>query len=161
MAAPVNPADGDFITRGVWIREVTDRWTELRAPWASYSPVWTASSGVPGVGTGTGSLTGSYKNLGSIVCLRLRLLLGTSPSLGTGAWSFTLPPDFPPIGTQQTITGWVSNAGGSVRHPISAQLTSANGVERMGVDNNILGATVPISWTAGDQLVLGGEYEWA
>ena len=160
MAAPVNPADGDYITRSFWIREITERWEDLYAPWRSYTPVWTANSGTTSLGIG-GSLTGSYKQLGSIVCLRLRLVIGsTGASLGTGAWALTLPPDFPPSGTR-TITGWVSNAGGSIRHPLSAFLTAAGGVARMGINNNLVGSTVPFSWADQDQLILGGEYEWA
>ena len=160
MAAPVNPADGDYVTRQFWIQEITERWEALYAPWLSYTPTWTASSGSTSVGAG-GSLTGSYKQIGATVCVRIRLVIGgAGVSLGTGSWSLTLPADFPPRGTR-TITGWVSNAGGSVRHPISAFLTAADGVLRMGISNNNVGASVPFSWADQDQLVLGGEYEWA
>jgi hypothetical protein len=160
VAAPVNPADGDYITRSFWVQEVSDRWSDLIAPWQSYTPVWTANSGTTAVGAG-GSITGSYKRIGSIACLRLRLVIGgTGVSLGTGAWSLTLPPDLPPSGTR-TITGWVSTQAGSIRHPISAFLTAAGGITRMGSNNNLVGPTVPFSWADQDQLVLGGEYEWA
>jgi hypothetical protein len=160
VAAPVNPADGDFITRGFWVREISDRWSDLIAPWLSYTPVWTAVSGSTATGVG-GSITGSYKRIGSVACLRLRLVIGsTGVSLGTGAWSFTLPADAAPSGTR-TITGWASNQAGSVRHPVSAFLTTAGGVNRMGINNNLVGGAVPFSWADQDQLVLGGEYEWA
>lgn len=159
MAAPVSPASGDFITRGFWITEVTDRWTDVLDPWESYTPTWTAASGVTAVGS-SGSITGSFAVLGSTVCVRIRLVIGSSASLGTGAWAFTLPVGYAPS-ANQTITGWVSNSAGTVRYPISAHLTAAGGVVAMGAITNLVGAAVPMAWAANDQLVLTGEYQWA
>jgi len=156
VAAPVAPSNGDFINRAFWKTEVSDRWSELYSPWTYYAPAWSASTTAPTLGNGT--LVGAYLVAGKTVYLRMRLQIGSGTSPGSGAWSFSLPADAAPAFIQ-TMQGFCASADGTARWPMSAFLTTANGVERMGVSNNIVGASVPFSWAAGDQLVLTGAYE--
>ncbi|TQS29122.1 hypothetical protein [Microbispora sp. KK1-11] len=156
MAAPVAPSNGDFINRAFWKREVSDRWSDLYSPWTYYAPAWSASTTAPVLGNGT--LVGAYLPAGKTVYLRLRLQIGSGTNVGSGAWSFSLPTDAQPAFIQG-MQGFVANAGGTVRWPMTAFLTTANGIERMGISNNIVGSAVPFAWAAGDQLVLTGAYE--
>jgi hypothetical protein len=156
VAEPQSPATGDVISREFWLAEVYDRWTDLYGAWESWEPFWDGSTATPTLGAST--LTGSYRLLGSVCVFRLRLVLGAGFDVtSTGAWSFTLP--VVPAVTQ-TAPGFASTLLGDVRYPVSAFLTPAGGVERMGVNNSIVGPTVPLAWDVGSQLVLTGEFEY-
>ncbi|MFI7042595.1 hypothetical protein ACIBI0_38460 [Microbispora rosea] len=156
MAAPVSPSDGDYITRGFWKTEVTNRWSDLYASWTYFTPTWTASTTQPSLGNGT--FVGAYLQVGQAVFFRMRLQFGSSTTPGTGSWSFSLPTGLAPAFIQ-VAQGFVASADGVTRWPMSGYLTTANGVERMGVSNNIVGGAVPLTWGAGDQIVLTGCYE--
>ena len=156
MAAPVSPSDGDYITRSFWKTEVTERWSAYYASWTYYTPTWTSSSTQPTLGNGT--LVGAYLQVGQAVFFRLRLQFGSSSSPGTGSYSFSLPTGLAPAFIQ-VAQGFIASADGVTRWPMSGYLTTANGVERMGVSNNIVGGAVPLTWGAGDQVVLTGQYE--
>lgn len=62
----------------------------LTDAWDVYTPTFTATTGSPAMGTG-GALTGRYKQIGKTVHLSIYGLFGTTPTLGTGGWSFSLP----------------------------------------------------------------------
>lgn len=55
----------------------------------AYTPVWTATTTNPTVGNG--SLTGNYWQVGKLVLGSWRLVLGSTTSIGTGTYSFSLP----------------------------------------------------------------------
>lgn len=55
----------------------------------SYTPSWTATSVNPTLGDGT--LTGSYKLQGSQCTVKIALNYGSTSSVGTGTWKFSLP----------------------------------------------------------------------
>lgn len=156
MAAPVAPATGDFITRAFWKAEVTDRWDAIYAPWTYYTPTWTASTTAPFLGNGT--LVGAYMQIEKTVFLRLRLQLGSSSTPGSGSWSLGLPTGLVPV-TFQTMHGFCASANGTVRWQMSAYLSASNGIDRMGIVNNLVGHATPFAWAPGDQLVLTGPFE--
>ena len=57
--------------------------------WTAYTPTFD-SSGTTDFGTG-GSITGTYKEIGKTVFFNIRMVIGTSPSFGTGVFKFGLP----------------------------------------------------------------------
>ena len=57
--------------------------------WTAYTPTFD-SSGTTDFGTG-GSITGTYKAIGKTVFFNIRMVIGTSPSFGTGVFKFGLP----------------------------------------------------------------------
>lgn len=57
--------------------------------WTSYTPTWTASGTNPTLGNGT--ITGKYKQRGKVVDVRLTLTVGSTSTIGTGIYFFSLP----------------------------------------------------------------------
>lgn len=69
---------------------VVNSLTELTpAAWINYTPVWTASTTNPTLGNGT--LTGRYRQVGSVINFKMALTFGTTTNVGSGTYSFTLP----------------------------------------------------------------------
>ena len=57
--------------------------------WTAYTPTLD-SSGTTNFGTG-GSITGTYKAIGKTIFFNIRMVIGTSPSFGTGVFKISLP----------------------------------------------------------------------
>ncbi len=159
MAAPVSPSIGQFIDKPFWDDEVFDRFTDLYAPWTYYTPTWTGATSNPVLGNGTLSGTYHRADTGKTVHLRMRLVIGSTTTLGSGVWSFTTPSGLAPT-TFETLHGFISNSAGTLRYPISAFLSNANGIDRIAVNGTTgVNATNPFAWASNDQLVLTGTYE--
>lgn len=157
MAAPVSPTAGQLIDKTFWDDEIYEQFTDIYASWTSYTPTWSAASGTPSVGNG--SLAAAYKLIGQTAFVRLRLVIGTTSTLGTGLWGFTLPAGATPNAVQ-SVPGFLSNSAGTVRHPLGAYLTAGSGVFRIAVNGSSgVGSAAPFAWADGDQLVLCGSYE--
>jgi hypothetical protein len=57
--------------------------------WQAYTPVWTATTTAPVLGNGV--LAGRYCQIGKQVTGRIRLELGSTSTMGSGFWRFSLP----------------------------------------------------------------------
>lgn len=57
--------------------------------WTSWTPTWYGSSVNPSIGNGT--LSGRYVRIGRTIHATLLLKIGSTTTLGTGDWIFTLP----------------------------------------------------------------------
>ncbi|WP_433415016.1 hypothetical protein ACQP1V_36220 [Microtetraspora malaysiensis] len=160
MAAPISPASAAVIDAAFWKQEITDRWTDLYAGWTAYTPVWTAATTNPGLGNGT--LQGAYKraDVGKAVLFRLRLVMGSTTTYGSGAWSFSLPPGHN-VQAFQTLGGHVHDVlPNSNRWAVCVLLSNSGGIERIAVDGSTgLASGAPHAWAVNDQLVLTGSYE--
>ncbi len=73
--------------------------------WAPYTPTWTGSTTNPTLGNGT--LAAEYYKVGRLVTVRLVLVIGSTTSIGSGRWCFSLP--IPP----KTSNGLNVGASGS------------------------------------------------
>jgi hypothetical protein len=139
--------------------------TPYEGAWISYTPVWT-TDGVTQPVIGDESLTGTYKQIGKTVFVRMKLNWGTTTTGGTGAFLFSLPiaasnPDgiqFPcsmldngAAWYQGTVNGTYS--GITSRSAIIAQspggANSSQGVT----------STFPFGWGSTDSLQFNGSYE--
>ncbi len=159
MAAPVSPTTNQFITKAFWDAEIYNRWVDWYASWTAYTPAWTASTSNPSLGNGT--LTGAYRraDTSKSVYVRLRLLIGSTTTFGSGAWIFSLPGGLSPTAIS-TVGGYVLDNSALNRWSVSAYMTAANGFERIAVDSGIgVTGTVPMTWATSDQLLLTGVYE--
>jgi len=64
------------------------RWDN--SAWTSYTPTWTSAGGTnPTLGNGT--ITGKYKQRGKVVDVRITLTVGSTSTIGTGIYLFSLP----------------------------------------------------------------------
>lgn len=161
MAAPSNPASGQFITASFWNTEIYTRWTDLYAAWTSWTPSWTGSTSNPSLGNGT--LNAAYKraDTAKTVTIRLRLAAGSTTSFGSGQWSFSLPSGLVPV-TPQGITGHILDSSSSNRYACTAYVTNTSSgiVERIAVNGTLgVSGAIPMTWANNDQLLLSGTYE--
>ena len=160
MAAPVSPSAGQLIDKTFWDTEIYSRWVALYASWASYTPTWTGATTNPTLGNGT--LDGAWTRFGDgkLIAVRLRLVIGSTTTLGSGLWSLSLPSGLTPSAVQ-SLSGFISNQSGSDRYAVGAYLTASAGVFRVAAADGTSGASnsSPLAWTTGDQLVLTGVYE--
>ena len=137
------------------------------AKWTPYTPIWAASSG--GASVGNGTLHGYYRLVGKSLTFRIHLVLGSTTSGGTGAWTFTLPTGLTSaaIGEQSVLTKYFTgtnatsgfaylNASSSTLNPYAPQGSSALMVQASSFPSGTPGA-----WSAGGNLFIGGTIEIA
>jgi hypothetical protein len=66
--------------------------------WQTFDVRWLTTSPAALPSIGNGRLTGRYTRIGNTVHLRIDLVIGSTTSVGSGAWLFTLPaPAWPPV----------------------------------------------------------------
>lgn len=59
--------------------------------WVSYTPTWTSSGAQPSIGNGT--IIGKYRRVGDSVEVFTEVYSGSTTTYGTGAYSFSMPPN--------------------------------------------------------------------
>lgn len=97
-----------FLNKTLTDPTITFSGQNLTAAWTSYTPVWSAITTPPTLGNGT--LTGSYLKVGKTVFFDIRLTIGSTTTLGSGAYKFGLPVAPASIAIHATAT--LSNPGG-------------------------------------------------
>lgn len=125
--------------------------------WQTYTPVWTASVTNPTLGNGT--ISGRYQQIGKTVQVVCRLVIGSTTTLGSGYWIFSLP--VPGAATICHGGGMASDAGVAT-YPI---LTRWDGGTftcwQTDVANTLISPGAPFAWGASDTLEFGLTYEAA
>ena len=129
--------------------------------WSGWTPVWTATGG--GASIGDGSLIGTYRKVGRLVAMFLRLNWGSTTAGGTGRWRFTVP--FDPSPANVYVGGFAYDSSAVLAYPVASKWgNSAPHIELVGAHNSAgaignCAATHPFTWATGDSLVLQGVYE--
>lgn len=129
-------------------------------PWTAYTPTWTGATSNPTLGNGT--LTAAYMLAGKFCWYKIALTIGSSTALGTGTWSFTLPPSvtcgdatFTAVGASSYFDTSASNYyGGAVLLATSTTFQAADGTS-----GTRTGPSAPFVWATGDKLGLVGFFE--
>lgn len=127
--------------------------------YAAYTPSWISSGTAPALGNGT--LTGRYKRQGDLVAVHINLTTGSTTTYGTGAYTLTLP-----VGgiVGQLLGVQVKDASAGARYSGQVELVTTDGAGmRMNVGSSTsnVGATVPMTFASGDQILISGIYEVA
>lgn len=93
-STPITWVDGPPpVTAAQLNAEVRDPLTGIQAAWSTYTPTWSSTGTAPVLGNGT--LTGRYLRIGKTLAgCEIILTLGSTSTVGTGAYSFSLPPGF-------------------------------------------------------------------
>lgn len=73
----------------------------------AFTPIWGGSTANPAIGNGT--LRAKYQRMGSRVSMTVELIVGSTTTLGTGDWSFSLP--FPSSAALNQVGGAGFNTG--------------------------------------------------
>jgi hypothetical protein len=129
--------------------------------WAEYAVTWASSGTQPALGNGT--LEARYAQVGKLVHIRLRLVIGTTTTLGTGDWTFSLPVASKTHADLETFGQCVTlDAGTAYRHD-AANVVS--GASVMKIINISAGAfydnDTPQVWAATDFMNVSLTYEAA
>lgn len=119
----------------------------------SYTPSWTAASVNPTLGNGT--ITGSYQVINGVCYCSIDLTWGSGTSGGTGVWSFSLPvtPAMSTVLGQGRITDAGANFLLCAAFIVGSTLQVYSHTAAAAAQ-----ATVPITWTTNDRLVLSIAY---
>jgi hypothetical protein len=156
-------SDGDAL---VW-DAATSRWVpsdvvEGSAAWTSYTPTWVGATSNPAIGNGT--LTGKYREHGGTLFLRMQLVIGSTTTLGSGKWTFGLPPGYATVddGERATIRAAINDVGTRYHVALGTLLPNMTEIEFY-VDNsgNVVDNDSPMTWVNGDYMVVTGAIEVA
>ena len=152
----------EVVTAAYFNTEVRDFSTGVQAAWASYTPAWTASSGTPAIGNGTG--VWKYLRLGKTIHFRIQLTMGSTSNFGTGNWIFGLPvaahADYTANMSMDCRGSAYDTSGAAFNQIIGIWLTSTTFVPFSATNTN-LSNTVPWTWATGDKCSIEGTYEAA
>jgi hypothetical protein len=91
---PGTATAGEVLTAAFWNANVRDNLNEIApitAGWTSWTPVLSATTTNPTIGTGN-IRTGQYQKVGTLVNVQFRIVFGTSGvAAGSGVYRFDLP----------------------------------------------------------------------
>lgn len=144
------------------IRALDQRITALESgsttPWLSYTPVINASSG--GFDPGDSEVVGAYRQNGSAVFIRAYITFGTTFTVGTGNYAFSLP-----LGAKirSLLSAFAFDSSGSARSSGVADIivggTATGDTMRIVFGTTVAANNAPYAWATGDILSIGGVYE--
>lgn len=130
--------------------------------WTAYTPVW-ASVSNPQPVIGNGTLLARYARVKKLIYIKLRLVMGSTTTFGTGDYSFTLPlgasASHPGLETFGQCTAL--DAGTAYKFDVCAIGSGAAIVKMIGSGGAFYGPTVPHTWANTDFLNLALTYETA
>lgn len=123
----------------------------------TYVPTWTGSVTNPVIGNGT--LTGSYVTFGKLVIGRILIVFGSTTTIGSGTYSFTLPltssvSTLSTIGSVYMLNSGTKEWGGIARIDTATTLRIINSEAGALVASNS-----PFTWAVSDILSVEFTYE--
>lgn len=80
---------GEKPTAATLNTHIRDNFKAIGDPWTSYTPAWTSNSVNPTLGNGT--ISGAYLLAGKLVIGKIKLTLGSTSSVGSGSYRWSLP----------------------------------------------------------------------
>jgi len=128
-ALDVTPRDwtaGEVVTAAMLNAEIRDKWLATQAVWTPYTPVLTAATTNPVLGTGS-QASSDFIQIGKTVHYKGVIKFGTSgATFGSGNYSISIPVN----ATGQTALGtiWASPAGGTVWPGVLRGFSASAGV---------------------------------
>ena len=127
----------------------------LTDAWSTYTPTWT--DGTSTLSVGSGSISGRWKKIGSLVHFIVYFQRHANSNIGgANPWVFSLPVSARAYPFVQG-SGWITLNGKNL--PLSVVSVAGGTVGLMGPTGRI-GNTYPGSWGA-ELIVFGGTYEVA
>lgn len=137
--------------------------------WTSYTPAWTSNGTAPAIGNG--SLTGAYSQVGKTIHFRLDWTVGSTSTMGTGVYRWSLPVAAKSLSTNHGINigGYMEDAGIRAYAPLGARMASGSTttfeIMIWAIGSNASASTVdynvPFTWGDGDFIRIYGTYEAA
>lgn len=132
---------------GVEHRWDATTWRPTLGAWTTYAPTWTASTTNPSLGNGT--LTGSYTMTRGLVVGRFKLSVGTTTTLGSGAWAIGVP--LPPAsGYDEVAIGSAKALDLGLQHYGRTLFLQGSGMFGVGATGDFITGSAPFAWNNGD-----------
>lgn len=132
----------------------------LDAAWTAYTPAWTSTGTAPALGNGT--LTGSYRKVGSkTVFYKIRLTPGSTTTFGTGSYLLSLPAVAKSTAAYDNVGGVVANIA-NIRYSGAAAISSSTTVLLL-IGSTLMGPTTPgvFAPAPNNTVSVNGSYEAA
>jgi hypothetical protein len=127
--------------------------------WLSYTPTWTAATTNPSLGNG--ALVGRYIQIGKTVNVFVQLTIGSTTTLGTGGWIFSVPfAAKVPVSMAFLVTMLRSGIGWSYGQTNGGYFGYSDRTAPICNGVSVTSAA-PFSWSTNDVLAFGGTYEAA
>ena len=129
--------------------------------WQSYTPAWTSSGTQPVLGNGTAA--GRYVQIGKTVHVQARIVLGSTSTVGTGTYFFSIP--VPASANETGVFGTAqlfdSSAGAIYIHAALVNSNSTAVLYSMAQPAVAASATAPVVPATSDEYRLKLTYEAA
>lgn len=131
--------------------------------WTAYTPEWKASTTSPVVNNG--SIAGFFIKIGPLVHWRIKLLMGSTTTFGSGNYSFSLPPTCVPVSSwsRDQPYGQVSLRDASPASAVTRIATPTIDGSDEFYARSEAGAVathlVPWTWANGDSIGASGSYQ--
>ena len=126
----------------------------------AYTPTWTSSS-APQPALNNGVLSGRYVRIGNLCSVNLQLTIGSTTTVGTNVWNFSLPlaPAATPF-SYQTGTAYLLQQGVSDYIGV-ARIDAVNGIRIYtgAQPAAVVGSAIPFAWAATDIIAIQVSYE--
>lgn len=149
-----NPSDASFISWGSW--EVEFDPDPAPRAWSAYTPVWGSVGTAPTLGNG--SISGKYFQNGLDVHVKASIAIGSSTTLGSGAYTISLP-----VNANEAA---FTIAGSALVYDVSAALQYAaaayfnNGSQVILIQNATrVTSSTPVALASGDVISMLLTYE--
>lgn len=136
-------------------------WTDYTKAWTTYTPVLTAVTTNPTLGTSP-TQEGYWCRLGNVIFGTARITFGTgSPTAGSGVYQISMPPAAPVQRSQVIGHGYIYDSNVPALWQCSLRMSGANAIMAVTATANTHNVTnaVPFTWAASDQIVLSFMYE--
>jgi hypothetical protein len=123
-------------------------------PRTVYTPTWTGGS--PAIGNG--QINGSYIYDGDVCKVSIQLTIGSTTTLGSGAWSFSLP--FTSVARVSAGSAFLFDTSASAAYSGTTWIQASATTVRvaLGASTSLAGSATPFAWATGDQLDLYFEF---
>lgn len=151
---------GNEVTSTKMNQQVRDNFKAIGDPWQSYTPQWLASTTNPAIVNGT--IAGNYMQAGKLVLFRIRLVMGSTTTYGTGVYSFTLPvPAVVGLDNAIDCSVFLRDVSVGTRATRLAYLNNSTALVPVDAAGAQLGPSAPWTWQVGDIISITGSYEAA
>lgn len=145
---------------------IRDNLKAIGDAWTSYTPAWTASTTNPVIGNGT--ITGKKIEAGKLTLFRVRILMGTTTTYGSGTYSIGLP-SVPAAGASyELFNGYAIDTSAGARYALRPFAVGSVASTFLWCDSTTAGnpvrgvtATVPFTLASTDEIIVTGFYEAA
>jgi hypothetical protein len=126
----------------------------------AYTPTWGVASGTAPT-LGNGSLTGTYVRIGDLIYFTVKLVVGSTSTIGSGAYTFTLP--VATLGAEIAMTGNCAalDAGVSWYRGYTPNTVENGYLDKFVMINasgNLIQNSAPFTFGANDQILVWGVY---